>query len=162
MPLPFTVEIDSQSLPALIVGGTLILVAVGIGLRQWWSHRDLQRRVNVDEYEYAHLEAQIQRRLLMSGLFFVVGGLITVGYRLDNLFQQTPGSYFAFSSLFLGSVLLLVAAVVVLGLFDLVSTVRYMRHAGGQLRGERQKLEEEIRQHRERLKSASNSRPPAG
>lgn len=153
-------EINPQTLPALIVGGFLILVAVGMSLKQWWSHRELQRRVKVDEHNYAHLERQIQRRLVMSGLIFLIGCLISVGNRLDQVFQWTPASYFAYSSLFLGGVLLLVAAVVVLGLVDLVSTMAYTRRAGGQLHGERQKLEEEIRQHRERLKSVPNNEPP--
>lgn len=129
-----------------------MFVAVSMSLRQWWSHRELQRRVKVDEYDYAHLERQIQRRLVMSGLFFLVGFLISIGNRLDGFIQQTPNAYFTFSFTFLGGVLLLVAAIVVLGVIDLLSTIAYARRASGQLRGERQKIEEELRQYRARRK----------
>ena len=158
--MPFSFEINAHTLPALMVGGFLMLVAVTMSLRQWWSHRELQRRVKVDEIVYAHLERQIQLRLAMSGLFFLVGLLISIGNRLDGVFQQTPNSYFAFSSLFLGGVLLLVVAIVVLGLIDLVSTIAYTHRVGGQLRSERQKIEEEIRQYRERRKSVADDETP--
>ena len=159
--MPFSFEINVRTLPVLIAGGFPILLSIFICLRQWWSHRELQRRVKVDEIAYAHLERQIQLRLAMSGLFFLVGLLISIGNRLDGVFQQTPNSYFAFSSLFLGGVLLLVVAIVVLGLVDLVSTIAYTRRAGGQLRSERQKIEEELRQYRERRKSGSGDESPA-
>ena len=108
--MPFSFEINTHTLPALIVGGFLMLVAITMSLRQWWSHRELQRRVKVDEYDYSHLERQIQRRLVMSGLFFLVGFLISIGNRLDGFIQQTPNSYFTYSFTFLGGVLLFVAA----------------------------------------------------
>ena len=158
--MPFQFEINVHTLPALIVGGFLILVAIGMGLRQWWSHRELQRRVKVDELIYAHFEKQIQRRLGMSGLFFLIGMLISTGNRIDNVFQQTPQTYFALSSMFLGIVLLLVVTIIVLGLVDLISTISFTRGIGGQLRDGRQKLEDEIRQHRERLRNATISEPP--
>jgi hypothetical protein len=135
--------------------------AAVMGLRQWWSHRELQRRVKVDEYEYAHLERQIQRRLAMSGLFLLVGCLISVGQRFDQFVQQTPNSYFAFSFTFLGGILFLVAAIVVLGFVDLFSTVVFTRRAGGQLRTERQKIEDELRQYRASQKSVTGDEPPA-
>lgn len=160
--MPFSFEINAHTLPALIVGGFLMLVAVSMSLRQWWSHRELQRRVKVDEYDYAHVERQIQRRLVMSGLFFLVGFLISIGNRLDGFIQQTPNAYFTFSFTFLGGVLVLVAAIIVLGFVDLLSTIAYSRHASGQLRSERQKIEEEIREYRARQKSGTGDEPPAG
>ena len=159
--MPFSFEINAHTLPALIVGGFLMLVAITMSLRQWRSHRELQRRVKVDEYDYSHLERQIQRRLVMSGLFFLVGFLISIGNRLDGFIQQTPNSYFTYSFTFLGGVLLFVAAIIVLGVVDLLSTIAYMRRTGGQLRSERQKIEEEIRQHRARRKSVADDEPPA-
>ncbi|MEK6260772.1 MAG: hypothetical protein AABP62_19405 [Planctomycetota bacterium] len=158
--MPFSFELNAHTLPALIVGGFLMLVAVAMSLRQWWSHRELQRRVKVDEHDYAHLERQIQRRLVMSGLFFLVGFLISIGNRLDGFIQQTPNAYFTFSFTFLGGVLLLVAAIIVLGLVDLLSTVAFTRRVSGQLRGERQKIEEELRQYRARLKSGTEDEAP--
>ncbi len=158
--MPFSFEFDAHSLPALIVGGFLMLVAVGMGLRQWWSHRDLQRRVKVDEYEYAHLERQIQRRLVMGGLFFLVGFLISIGNRLDGFIQQTPNSYFAYSFTFLGGILLLVAAIIVLGFVELISTITFTRRTSSQLRDERQKIEEELRQYRARQKNLVGDEPP--
>ena len=158
--MSFTLEINAHTLPALMVGGFLMLLGVSMSLRQWWSHRELLQRVKVDEIAYAHLERQIQLRLAMSGLFFLVGLLISIGNRLDNVFQQTPNSYFTYSSLFLGGVLLFVVAIVVLGLVDLVSTIGYTRRAGGELRSERQKIEEELRQYRERRKSGSGDETP--
>ena len=152
-------ELDSQTLVVLFVGGFPMAFAVVMGLRQWWSHRELQRSVKVDEYEYAHLERQIQRRLVMSGLFFLVGCLISVGHRFDGFIQQSPNSYFAFSFTFLGGILFLVAAVIVLGFVDLLSTIAFTRRASGQLRGERQKIEEELRQYRARQKSGTDDEP---
>ena len=159
--MPFSFEINVHTLPTLIVGGFLMLVAIAMSLRQWWSHRELQRRVKVDEHDYAHLERQIQRRLVMSGLFFLVGFLISIGNRLDGFIQRTPNSYFAFSFTFLGGVLLLVAAIIVLGVVDLLSTIAYMRRTGSQLRSERQKIEEELRQYRARQKRGTEDEPPA-
>ena len=159
--MPFSLEINVHTLPALIVGGFLMLVAITMSLRQWWSHRALQQQVKVDEFDYAHLERQIQRRLMMSGLFFLVGFLISIGNRLDGFIQQTPNLYFTFSFTFLGGVLLLVAVIVVLGVVDLLSTIAYMRHTGGQLRNERQKIGEELRQYRSRQKSVTDNEPPA-
>jgi hypothetical protein len=158
--MPLSFEFDADTLPALIVGGFLILVAIAMSLRQWWSHRELQQRVKVDEFDYAHLERQIQRRLLMSGLFFLVGFLISIGNRLDGFVQRTPNSYFTFSFTFLGGILLLVAAIVVLGVVDLLSTIAYMRHTSGQLRSERQKIEEELRQYRAHQKIGKGDEPP--
>jgi len=159
--MPQTLEINARTLPALIVGGFLMLLGVSMSLRQWWSHRELQQRVKVDEIAYTHLERQIQLRLAMSGLFFLVGLLISIGDRLDTVFQQSPKSYFDFSSMFLGGVLLFVAAIIVLGLVDLVSTIAYTRRAGGQLRTQRQKIEEELRRYRACQKEGSDDEPSA-
>ena len=142
MPLP--IRIAADTLPALLVGGLLLCVAVTMGLKQWWAHRQLVLNPKVDEAGYAHTERQIRRRLVVSGLLFLLSVLIPFGDQLDWFFRQRPGLFFGY---WVG-VLLIVFAMVLMALGDLLSTLAYTQITRVRLRLERRVIEEEIRRYR--------------
>ena len=142
MPLP--IRIAADTLPALIVGAVLVCLAVGMALKQWWAHRQLQSNPKVDEAAYTHTERQIRRRLVVSGLLFLLGILIPLGDQLDFFFRQHPGLFFGY---WIG-VLLIVFMMVLMALGDLLSTLAYTQMTRLRLRLERRSIEDEIRRYR--------------
>ncbi len=142
MPLP--IRIDTDSLPALIVGALLLTAAAVVGLKQWWAHRRLIGNTRVNEAAYAIAERQIRHRLVVGGLLFVLGVAIPLGDQLDAFFRGRPGVFFAY---WMG-VLLLVFAMMVVAIGDALSTLAFARLTQVDLHRERRELEEEIRRFR--------------
>jgi hypothetical protein len=138
------VRIAADTLPALVVGGVLLCVAVAMGLKQWWAHRQLVLNPKIDETGYDHTERQIRRRLVVSGLLFLLGVLIPLGDQLDWFFRARPGLFFGY---WIG-VLSIVFVMVLMALGDLLSTLAYTQITRVRLRLERRVIEEEIRRYR--------------
>lgn len=151
--MPPLIRIDADSLPALIVGALLLCGAVAMGLKQWWAHRRLMLNTKVGEVGYVIAERQIQHRLIVGGLLFVLGVAIPLGDQLDFFFRVRPGLFFAYWM----TIMLLVFAMVVVAIGDVLSTLAYARLSQVELRRERQELEDEIRRFR-----ASRSSNPDG
>ncbi len=142
--IPFPVRVDANTLPALVMGALLLLVAAALSLKQWWAYRRLTLNPKVDEAGYVHTERQIRNRLIVGGLMFVLGVAIPLGDQADVFFRARPGLFFAYWMV----VLLLVFAMVVVVIGDVLSTLAYARVAQFALRRERRELEEEIRRYR--------------
>lgn len=142
--IPFPVRVDANTLPALVMGALLLLVAAALGLKQWWAYRRLVLNPKVDEAAYVHSERQIRNRLIVGALMFVLGVAIPLGDQADIFFRARPGVFFAYWMV----VLLLVFAMVVVALGDVLSTLAYARVSQFALRRERRELEEEIRRYR--------------
>lgn len=155
-------ELDGATLPTFLVGGFLVLVGVAMGLQQWRTQYELRNDSKLDEQEYRELERRVQIRVTLSGLFVLTGFLISLGGRLNSLFRLTASTYFTFSMGFLGVLLLLLAAIVVLGLVDLSLTAAHLRRSGNRGRGGRQRLEEELRLYREQQRSQMSAEKPPG
>lgn len=142
--IPFPVRVDANTLPALVMGALLLLLAAALSLKQWWAYRRLMLNPKVDEAGYVHSERQIRNRLIVGGLMFVLGVAIPVGDQADFFFRARPGLFFAYWMV----VLLLVFAMVVVAIGDVLSTLAYARVSQFALRRERRELEEEIRRYR--------------
>lgn len=142
--IPFPVRVDADTLPALVMGALLLLVAAALSLKQWWAYRRLTLNPKVDEAGYVHSERQIRNRLIVGGLMFVLGVAIPLGDQADFFFRARPGLFFAYWMV----VLLLVFAMVVVAIGDVLSTLAYARVSQFALRRERRELEEEIRRYR--------------
>jgi hypothetical protein len=142
--MPFPIRIDTDSLPALIVGAVLLAAAAVVGLKQWWAHRRLMANTRMNEAAYAVAERQIRHRLVVGGMLFVLGVAIPLGDQLDAFFRARPGVFFAY---WMG-VLLLVFAMIVVAIGDALSTLAFARLSQVDLHRERRELEEEIRRFR--------------
>lgn len=138
-------ELDGTTLPMFLLGGFLVFVGIAMGLQQWRAHFELRQDSTLDEREYRDSERHVQIRVTLSGLFLLTGFLISLGGRLDELFRMSAASYFTFSMGFLGGLLMLLAAIVVLGLIDLNLSAAQFRRSANRGSGGRQKLEEELR-----------------
>lgn len=140
--------LNPATLPTFLVGGFVMLVGIAMGLKQWHAQRELQNDSQLDEREYRDAERTIRLRHWLSGLFVLTGFLITLGGRFEALFQLSASNYFAFSVTYLGGLLLLLFAIVILGSVDLSWTMAAWRRAGNHGLGGRQQLEEELRRYR--------------
>jgi len=140
----FPIRVDANTLPALVMGALLLLVAAVLSLKQWWAYRRLSLNPKVDEAGYIHTERQIRNRLAVGGLLFVLGVAIPLGDQADVFFRARPGLFFAYWMV----ILLLVFAMVVVAIGDVLSTLAFARVSQVALRHERRELEEEIRRYR--------------
>lgn len=155
-------ELNVATLPTFLVGGFLVFVGIAMGLQQWRVHTELCNDSELDELDYRNSERRVQIRVTLSGLFVLTGFLISLGGRLDELFKISAASYFTFSMGFLGVLLLLLAAIVVLGLIDLSLTAAQLRRSGSRGQGMRQQVEEELRRYRESRQLQRSSTTPPG
>ena len=155
-------ELDAMTLPTFFVGGFLVFVGSAMGLQQWRASHELHNNSTLDELEYRERERRIQIRLTLSGLFMLTGFLISLGGRLDALFRMSANLYFTFSTGFLGVLLLLLAAIVVLGLIDLSLTAAQLRRISNRGLGGRRALEEELLRYRELRQSQARSASTPG
>ena len=155
-------ELNAATLPTFVVGGFLVFVGLAMGLEQWCVSRELHNNSTLDELEYRERERRIQIRLTLSGLFMLTGFLISLGGRLDALFRMSANLYFTFSTGFLGVLLLLLAAIVVLGLIDLSLTAAQLRRISNRGLGGRRALEEELLRYRELRQSQARSASTPG
>ena len=155
-------ELNGATLPTFLVGGFLVFVGIAMGLQQWRAQYELRNDSELDEREYRESERRVQIRVALSGLFLLTGFLISLGGRLDGLFRMSATSYFTFSMGFLGVLLMLLAAIVVLGLVDLSLTAAQLRRSGSRGQGMRQQVEEELRRYRESRQSQRSSTTSPG
>lgn len=141
--MPFAIRIDASTLPALIFGGLLVIIAVVMGVVVWRIRRSLDSIVANDPDALAHADRQLRRRLQVSLMLFIVGVLIPLGDQLDQVFRQRPMLFLTWVS----CVLILVMWMVLMALGDWMSTVAYSALARARLRFERRTLEDEIRRY---------------
>ena len=138
------IRIDATTLPALIFGAVLIVMAVLLGLFVWRARRDLDEVVEVDDRAKLHANRQFRRRLQISLMLGTIGILIPVGDQMDKLFVQRPHLFFVW----VAAVFFLVLWMVLLAMGDWLSTITYSEIANAKLHLERRELEEQIRSYR--------------
>lgn len=141
--MPFPIKVDATTIPALVFGGLLVVVAIVLAVFVWRARRDLEPILEDDDGARLHADRQFRRRMQVSFMLAAVGFLIPLGDQLDKLFRQRPLLFIAW----VGSVLLLVAWMVLMALGDWLSTVTYSVIANARLRHERRALEGEIRRY---------------
>ena len=149
--MEFPIRIDATTLPALIFGGALSIVAIGLAVFVWRTRRSLDLLVESDEAARLHADRQFRRRMQVSGMLLVIGILIPLGDQLDKVFLTRPVLFLAWIS----AVVFLALWMVLLAVGDWVSTMTYSSIANAQLRFERRELEEQIRRYHA-LKSGLN------
>ena len=155
-------ELNGATWPTFLVGGFLVFVGLAKGLEQWRVSHELHNDSKLDEREFREQERRVQIRLTLSGLFVLTGFLISLGGHLDGLFRMSASLYITFSMGFLGVLLMLLAAIVVLGLVDLSLTAAQLRRSGSRGRGLRQQVEEELRRYRESQQAQRSSTASPG
>ena len=155
-------ELNGATLPTFLVGGFLVFVGIAMGLQQWRAQYELRNDSKLVEREYRESERRVQIRVTLSGLFVLTGFLISLGGRLDALFRMSATSYFTFAAGFLGVLLMLLAAIVVLGLIDLSLTAAQLRRIANRGLGGRRQLEEELLRYRELRQSQNRSASTPG
>ena len=141
--MPFPLKINATTLPALIFGFVLVLVAIGLAISVWRNRRALDSIVESDELAELHANRQFRRRMQVSVMLGIIGLLIALGDQLDQLFSQRP-LYFLF---WVGSIILLTLWMVLMALGDWLSTMTYSEIAKARLRFERRELEAQIRHY---------------
>ena len=155
-------ELNGATWPTFLVGGFLVFVGLAKGLEQWRVSHELHNDSKLDEREFREQERRVQIRLTLSGLFVLTGFLISLGGRLDGLFRMSASLYITFSMGFLGVLLMLLAAIVVLGLVDLSLTAAQLRRSGSRGRGLRQQVEEELSRYRQSQQAQRSSTASPG
>lgn len=141
--MPFPLKIDATTLPSLIFGSVLIVVAVVFAGFVWRSRRALDSIVESDDLAQLHANRQFRRRMQVSVMLGIIGLLIALGDQLDQLFAKRP-LYFL---MWVASVILLTFWMVLMALGDWLSTMTYSEIAKARLRFERRELESQIRQY---------------
>jgi hypothetical protein len=141
--MPFGLRIDATTLPALIFGSVLMVVACILGVIVWRIRRGLDSVVELDDGAILHADRQFRRRIQVSLLLFFIGILIPVGDQMDAVFIQRPLYFF----LWVGSIMVLALWMVLMALGDWLSTMTYSEIAKAHLRHERRELEEQVRRY---------------
>jgi hypothetical protein len=141
--MPNQIRIDATTLPALIFGGVLVIIAIVMAVMVWRVRRSLDSIVADDPDAELHANRQLRRRWQVSVMLAAVGILIPLGDQLDQLFKQRPILFLAWVS----CVLILVLWMVLMALGDWMSTIAYSAVARARLRFERRTLEDEIRRY---------------
>ncbi|HEY0980706.1 hypothetical protein, partial [Schlesneria sp.] len=88
------IRIDATTLPALIFGAALVVLAALLGLFVWRARRTLEQDGDVDARTKLHANRQMRRRLQISIMLAVIGIVIAVGDQMDQLFVQRPHLFF--------------------------------------------------------------------
>ena len=141
--MPFPLRIDATTLPALIFGGILLIVAIVMGVLIWRARNSLDPAVANDDGSRLHADRQFRRRIQVAIMLGMVGILIPLGDQLDQLFVKRPVFFFVW-------VLCLFALViwmVLIALGDWLSTFAYSGIVRSHLMHERNELEQEIRRY---------------
>lgn len=147
------IRIDATTLPALIFGAALVVLAALLGLFVWRARRTLEQDGDVDARTKLHANRQMRRRLQISIMLAVIGIVIAVGDQMDQLFVQRPHLFFVWVAV----VFALVLWMVLLAMGDWLSTITHSEIAKTRLHLERRELEEQIRHYRAtQANSASN------
>ena len=147
------IRIDATTLPSLIFGGLLVLVSIAMLLYIQRSLRASETSSPADELFLNHAQRQYRRRMQIGGMLGLIGVLIAVGDRFENLFKAKP---LLFVLWVLGLLALTVWAVL-LALGDWLSTMALSSVTKVQLRHERRELELELERYHAAKK---NPAPP--
>jgi hypothetical protein len=141
--MPFAIRIDETTIPALIFGGVLLVVACIMGILVWRTRRSLEAVLENDENSRLHADRQFRRRMQVSVMLGLIGILIPVGDQLDKVFVARPALFFVW----VGIVFVLTIWMVLMALGDWLSTVAYSAIERSHLRHQRTALEEDIRRY---------------
>lgn len=141
--VPMFVRIDATTLPALIFGSILVIVAVAMGVFVWRTRKGLDPVLESDPVTRIHADRQFRRRLQISVMLGLIGILIVVGDQMDQVLGKHPGWFV----IWVLSIIILVVWSVLMALGDWLSTFAYTAVARSNLRHERTKLENEIRRY---------------
>lgn len=145
--MPLQIRIDVTTIPALVFGAVLVVVAGILGVVVWRIRQGLEPILEGDPEARLHADRQLRRRLQISAMLATVGILIATGDQLDQVFLQRPILFV----LWVGVILMLVLWIVLMAIGDWMSTISYSAIARTRLRFERRALESEIqRYHAER------------
>ena len=144
-------RVDATTLPALIFGAVLIVVAIVMGVFVWRARRELDPVIDGDDGAKLHADRQLRRRMQVSFMLAVVGAMIATGDQLDKFFGQRPVMFLVW----VGAIIILAFWMVLMALGDWLSTITYSEIAKAKLRFERRVLEEQIR----RYHASTNGRP---
>ena len=130
----------ADSIPALVAGGLLILLALG---SVWYLRQRHQSATEPDEQTRDFAERQYRRRLQVAGMLALIGILIPLGDSLP-LFRQAPIAFFFYWM----AVLFLTAWMVLLAVADMASARAHFGSTGRKLQQQERELEAEIRRIR--------------
>ena len=141
--MQFPLRIDATTLPALIFGAVLVVVAIVMGVFVWRARRELDPVIDGDAGARLHADRQFRRRMQVSFMLAVIGAMIAIGDQLDKFFGQRPVMFLVW----VGAVIILAFWMVLMALGDWLSTITYSEIAKAKLRFERRHLEEQIRHY---------------
>jgi len=144
-----------DSLPAIIVGGLLLLAAA---IMAWSQHRLWKRTSHHetgDSLAQRHARRRYFRRMQISLLIAVEGVAIPLGDWLPAI-RQNPAIF----ALYWLGVLLLACWIGLLAVGDLAATSAYGRAARSRLDQERRDLEAQVAQHRRQQATQRRTLPP--
>lgn len=139
----YPIQVNATTLPALIFGGALVVVAIVMCVIVWRGRRAIEHLVAHDERARLHANRQFRRRLQVGVMLAAIGILIPLGDQMDKLFAQRPLWFLAWVLV----VMVLTIWLVLMALGDWLSTVSYSAVEASHLRHERTRLEEEIRRY---------------
>ncbi len=141
--MPIPLRVDATTLPALIFGAVLIVIAVVMAFFVWRARRELDAIIDGDEGAKLHANRQFRRRMQVSFMLAFVGAMIATGDQLDKFFGQRPAMFLVW----VGAIMILTLWMVLMALGDWLSTITYSEIAKAKLRFERRVLEEQIRRY---------------
>ena len=141
--MQFPLRIDATTLPALIFGAGLVVVAFIMGVFVWRARRELDAVIEGDDGARVHADRQFRRRIQVSVMLAVIGVMIAIGDQMDMFF----GPRMVWFLLWVGAIFVLVFWMVLMALGDWLSTITYSEIAKAKLRFERRELEEQIRRY---------------
>lgn len=129
--------------PSLVVGAVLVILAAGLGWRQWSNWKTGPAGLPLEDHVRRHAWRQLRRRLQVSVMLGLVGVMIPVGDFLP-VFRKSPQLFVIYWLLVLAAVVW----IVLLALGDLASNLAFSRVARNQLRRERESLETALSKYR--------------
>lgn len=141
--IPMLIRVDATTIPSLIFGGLLLMVALGMGLLVWRSRAGLDSFLENDPITRRHADRQFRRRIQVSVMLGLIGLLIIVGDQMDQFLGKHPGWFVVWVI----ALMALVIWAILMALGDWLSTFAYSAIARSNLRHERTELEEEIRRY---------------
>jgi len=137
------IRIDATTLPALIFGSVLLVLAIISAVAASRTRKSLDPASEADDSARLHANRQYRRRLQVSAMLGIVGILIPLGDQMDKFFLARPGLFLVW----LCSIFVLVIWMVLMALGDWLSTFAYSAIERSHLRHQRSELEEEIRRY---------------
>jgi hypothetical protein len=129
--------------PSLVVGAVLVVLAAGLGWRQWTIWKAGPAGMPLEDSTRKQAWRQLRRRLQVSLVMGLVGVMIPMGDMLP-VFRKSPRLFVIYWLVVLAAVVW----IVLLALGDLASNLAFSRVARNQLRRERESLESALRQYR--------------